>query len=337
MPINRHPEGIISDKAFGGPKKVFPRAAYFMEIPLRGPLIAFSASYLLWVSFSALTLEAGKALPAGGTHPSILVPVFLVVFLILASLITAVHLIYAEPALKRRPGLRAGFLLLTVGVAVGLYFGVRITGISHPILFMIATANLLVFANLLGAWIVAPIQRPAELLPLCLIMSLADLFSVAGGPTKKIAETLDTYYKSGMKGPAPIADFIIIKIAAPGLDRLVPVFGLADWVIVAFLCAASARFGMNDNLAGKSMEAMVRERRPAPYLPVAVAGLLLAMGFAHYSGLFLPALPVVAFCYLLYGGIIYPPLRRPRRSDWKLMLITLLLMGGLLAARYWLI
>ncbi len=303
---------------------------------MRGPLTAFAAAFGLWVFFSWSVFEAGKQMAVEGDLLAIIAPVSLLVFLILASLITAVHLIYAEPALRDHPGRRIGWLLISAFFVASLFFGVRMTGVSHPVVYMIATANLLVFANLLGAWIVTPLRRPAELLPLCLIMSLADLFSVVSGPTKKIAESLDTYYRSGMKGPAPIGDFIVIKIAAPGLDHLLPVFGLADWVIIAFLCAASVRFGINDNLAGKGAAEMVRKNRPAFYLPVAAAGLFLAVLSAHYLGIFLPALPMVAFCYVAYGLAVFPPLRRPRKSDWELMIITTLLMGGLMAARYYL-
>ena len=303
---------------------------------MRGPLTAFAAAFGLWVFFSFSVFEAGKQMAVDGDLLGIIAPVSLVVFLILASLITAIHLIYAEPALRDHSGRRIVCLLISVMVGGGLFFGVRMTGVTHPVVYMIATANLLVFAHLLGAWIVTPLRRPAELLPLCLIMSLADLFSVVSGPTKKIAESLDSYYRSGMKGPAPIGDFIVIKIAAPGLDHLLPVFGLADWVIIAFLCAASVRFGINDNLTGRGPAEMVHENRPAFYLPVAVAGLLIAVLFAHYFGIFLPALPMVAFCYIAYGLAVFPPLRRPRKSDWKLMIMTTLLMGGLMAARYYL-
>jgi hypothetical protein len=326
----REPEESFDSSVFFDRRQEDHR--FHRESELKVALTVLTVEYLIWVIVSLLVFEVGTTILPGPALLRVITPGSLMMFLAVASLATGGHLVYVEPALRIFPRKRVGMLLFCVGTGAGLFGWVRLTGSSHPLVFMISTANLLVFANLLGPWIISPVKRPSELLPLCLIMSLADLFSVTSGPTKQIAGSLESFYRSGMKGPAPIGDFIIIKIAVPGVNHLVPVFGVADWIIIAFLCAASARFGIHDNLAGKSVTAMRRERRMTLYLPIAVIGLLTAVFFAHLTGLFLPALPLIAAVYLLYGLAVHPPLRKTTPSDWKLMVISILAMGGLLAA-----
>lgn len=50
----------------------------------------------------------------------------------------------------------------------------------------------------------------------------------------------------------PLADILVLKISVPGQENLLPVFGVADWIIVAFRAASVAKFNLNDNIAGNS-------------------------------------------------------------------------------------
>jgi len=56
-----------------------------------------------------------------------------------------------------------------------------------------------------------------------------------------------------MLGAPPFVDYLLVKIAMPGFEALMPVFGISDWIIIAFLSAATCKFNMNDNLIGKSI------------------------------------------------------------------------------------
>ncbi|MFP4033353.1 MAG: hypothetical protein ACLFTV_17505, partial [Desulfococcaceae bacterium] len=134
--------------------------------------------------------------------------------------------------------------------------------------------------------------------------------------TKEIAETLEKFYKSGMEGPAPLVDFIILRIPVPGAERLMPVFGVSDWIAAAFLSAAAFRFGVRDNLVGPEP----REGRPVDFfLPAASAGLLAALFLAWTIDRFVPALPVVVVVFLLVTALRRPARLRPTREDWKLL------------------
>lgn len=297
-------------------------------------LLPLAVIYFLWclVSFSVLNL--GRILVKDEDLLRIVDPVSVVFFIALASTVTTVFAVHQEHHLKHVRGLRHFLLLLTVAVGTGLFIFVRKTGNTNSIIFIIGSANLLVFANLIGSWIVTPLKRPAELVLVCVVMSLADLFSLMGGPTKEIVKSIDTYYKGAMKGLPPAGDFLLIKIAVPGFDKVMPVFGVADWIIVAFLSAAAVKFGINDNLAGRSLGGMVRNGRLSFYLPVAVLGLTVTVFLVRILGVFLPALPVIALFFLTYILVRYPKARMLKRSDWVLLILFSCVMVGLFAVFY---
>ncbi len=134
-----------------------------------------------------------------------------------------------------------------------------------------------------------------------------------------------------MEGPAPIGEFLLVKIAVPGFTLPVPVFGVADWVIVAFLVSASMKFNMNDNLAGPGLTAMAEQQKPRLFFPVSALGLLLAVLLAQGLGLPLPALPIVAAVFLAFILIRYPASRHLAGSDWYILLGASGLLAGLIA------
>jgi hypothetical protein len=187
---------------------------------------------------------------------------------------------------------------------------------------------------LIGTWIVTPLNRPAELVSVCVVMSLADILSLLAGPTKYIKGVIETFYDSGMQGTAPIADILVLKFAVPGLKNPVPVFGVADWIIVAFLAASVARFEMDDNMVGISLSEMIKKKRLAFYVPVSAFGLMVALLFAQVFDIFLPALPVIAVVFLIYLLTKYPQARILKKSDWKIILLFSTTMIGAIVLMY---
>jgi len=297
-------------------------------------LIPLTAMYGIWIVLSLVILWAGFLLPDASAYESIISSLSLIFFLALAASLTAIFIIYAEPELKERHNFRKILLLITGCLNIVLFLFVRKTGHTYSIVYIINTANLLIFGTLLGTWIVTPLKRPAELIPLCVIMSIADLFSVVSGPSEKIAETIEKYYKSGMQGPAPFSDFILIKCVILGLEKPMPVFGLSDWVIITFFAAFSVKFAINDNITGKSLDTMVKEKKIYFYMPVTVVGLITTVFLAHYLGIFLPALPVIAAFFLCYIMIKYPKTRQLTKADIKILLVSSGIMFSLMLVRY---
>ena len=287
---------------------------------------AFRVSFVIiaiqaaWIGVSSVLLGAGKGLPSDGFPSGLLVAPAVFVHICLAALATAFFMVYATEPLRDRHRLRLGFIGFSILLTVVIYaLSRRVEPGSHlPLWFLktLNTANLIVFAILLGSWITAPLKRPAEMVPLCAVVTLADLFSVFKGPSREIIESLTVYYETGMVGPPPVADFLLLKITVPGIGESMPVFGVSDWIIIAFFSAAAVKFGFNDNLAGKSITDMQSHRRIAFYLPGSVLGLFLAVLTAQSLGVFIPALPVVVTFFMLDMMIRCPDARKISRSDW---------------------
>ena len=276
--------------------------------------------YCVWIIAFASLLQLGSILPDNGLLSRFTIPLSVLFLIVSASLTTAFFMVYEERSMEEAPKIRYFLLLFTVILGAGLFFFVRKTGRTDNIIFIIGTVNLVVFASILGTWIVAPLKRPAELVPVCLVMSLTDLYSVLGGPTKEMVEEVKTYYTGGMEGQTPAVDFLIVKTAVPNLENLLPVFGVSDWIVVAFLSAGAVKFGMNDNLFGRGLGRMMRERRLSAYFPIASLGLTVAVFSAQFTGVPLPALPIIVLFFLSYVLVRYPRVRMLKTTDWVLAL-----------------
>lgn len=210
------------------------------------------------------------------------------------------------PALRLLPEDRGrGFYLFwggTLALSVWLLNQVPAVGVRELPLAAIKSGWLLLIATLIGAVLARYVRRLWEILPICIMMTLADFFSWFVGPTAGFAKQLQQYYLKP-EGAPPLIDMVLIKLALPGASGLVPVFGISDWIMVVFFALVAARFHVNDNLLGSSAEALARQGRIGRYLPVSVAALFGVTQLAQLSGLFIPALPLIALILLLwYAG-----------------------------------
>jgi hypothetical protein len=118
-------------------------------------------------------------------------------------------------------------------------------------------------------------------------MTLADVTSWLFGPTAEFSAEIKQYYQAP-DGAPPLIDMVLVKLAFPGPVGLAPVFGLSDWIMVAFFVIVAGRFGINDNLFGLSGKELAQQRRIGRYLPI----------------------PVIALIVLLWYGVRYLLLRR---------------------------
>jgi hypothetical protein len=159
-------------------------------------------------------------------------------------------------------------------------------------------------------------------------MSAADLLSVFAGPSKQMIKGIDVFYRDGRVGTVPWSDFLLVKIAVPGVGHLLPVFGVADVIILAFLIAAAHKFRLDDNFLGRRLGEMGEGRRIFLWFPAAAAGLVFALLAAHGFSLFLPALPVIALFFLGYTLPRHPPMRLLQRTEWAVVCGSLALLSG---------
>lgn len=277
--------------------------------------------YLFWVMGSFGGYLAGRYLAAGTVSGYI----FIFAGLFSAALATRAYSNFIEPGILGNTRYRMAWLLTLACIFFGIYILVRVTNTPGNIFMALTTATLFLFACVLGHWLAIPLKRPAELLPVCLVVAFSDVFSVSSGPTKKVAQTVSKFYTQGMEGPPPLVDFFLIKFPLPGHDLFMPVFGVTDWIVVVLLSAAAAKFELNDNTLG------ILRNRPFRHLffPVAGLGLALAVASAWLLNRHLPGLPFVSFFFITVMAIKYPQIRQLTRAEIRPTAIICLFILGL--------
>ena len=280
--------------------------------------------YGAWTFSSLFLLEAGRWLPVVVTAA---MGNFLILVMLLGlSYLSRHYQLRVEPSLTQRLPRRLLILAACVLIFAGGYAMVALLGVQSNLLSAIHTANLLFFACVLGHWLTEPLKRPAELIPLCLVMSLIDVFSVFQGPTRELTSSLVGYYGSGQAGSPPLVDYILIKLPLPGQASLLPVFGVSDWIMIVMLSGAAAKFGMNDNIL---------QRLGNVYFPVAGIGLVATILAARELDMYLPALPMIAVSFLAVMASRFPEVRHLTRNELRPMAFFTVLAGGLfLIARF---
>lgn len=270
-------------------------------------ILLLIASHLLWSCALVALWSFGSLIEGGGRWLSI---AFIALQLYAASQLLL-------PALLLHPQSRSrGFYLfwgITLLFAVWLLNQLSPTGHWQLPLAVIKSGLLLMLATFAGAALARYVNRLWELVPVCIVMTLADFASWLHGPTGGFAREIKEYYLSP-EGPPPLVDMILVKLVFPGFDGLAPVFGVSDWIMVVFFAIVARRYEINDNLLGTLGMTQARKGRIGGYLPVSVAALFLAIVLAQTTGLFVPALPLIALCMLLWYSARYLLLRTPRRQ-----------------------
>ncbi|MCW8859783.1 MAG: hypothetical protein OQK97_08810 [Deltaproteobacteria bacterium] len=185
--------------------------------------------------------------------------------------------------------------------AVGMW-QLPLSGIKSGLLLLVGT--------LIGTALARFVNRFWEVIPVCLAMTLADFFSWLIGPTANFALEIEQYYLAPV-GPPPLIDILLVKLAFPGSAALAPVFGISDWIMVAFFVSVSRRYAVNDNLIGRSGETLTLGKAFGRYLPLPVVALFTAVILAQSTGLFIPVLPLIAVVMLLWYTTHYLLQRRP--------------------------
>ncbi len=181
-------------------------------------------------------------------------------------------------------------------------------GFWQSLLAVIKSGLLLLVGTLIGAALARYVKRLWEIVPIGIAMTLADFASWLFGPTATFSQQIEQYYRAP-EGPAPFIDMVLIKLVFPGATGLAPVFGISDWIIVVFFAIVAQRHGVNDNLLGTAGETLARQGKIGRYLPVSVVALFAATLLAQVSGLFIPALPLIALIMLFWYVIRYLLLR----------------------------
>lgn len=268
----------------------------------RQQILLLIVGHLLWsgaifiLSLSSHRLEAGPAWTA--------------IFIGL-QLYAAAQLLL--PALLLHPeARRRGFYLfwgVTLALLIWLLNQLPASGIGQQLLTALKSGVLLLIATITAGALARYVHRLWEIVPICIVMTLADFVSWLYGPTAAFTEQIEQY-RLAPEGPPPLVDMILIKLAFPGNIGLAPLFGISDWIMVVFFAIVAQRFGVNDNLIGAAGESLARQGKIGRYLPVSVVALFTGILLAQATGLFIPALPLIAVIMLLWYTARYLLLRR---------------------------
>lgn len=210
------------------------------------------------------------------------------------------------PALLLHPEARSRafylFWALSLALMIWLLNQLSAHGAWQELLTSLKSGLLLLVATVTAGALARYVQRLWEIVPVCIVMTLADFASWRYGPTaaftRQIAE-----YRLAPAGPPPLVDMILIKVAFPGPTGLAPLFGISDWIMVVFFAIVARRFGVNDNLLGAAAAPLAPRGQIGRYLPVPVVALFIAVILAQTTGLFLPALPLIALIMLLWYSV----------------------------------
>ena len=217
------------------------------------------------------------------------------------------------PALLLHPEARRRDFYLFWGMALALVIWLLnqlpASGIGQQLLTALKSGVLLLIATVTAGALARYVHRLWEIIPICIVMTLADFASWRYGPTASFTQQIEQY-RLAPEGPPPLVDMILIKLALPGAAGLAPLFGISDWIMVVFFAIVARRFGVNDNLIGASGESLARQGKIGRYLPVSIVALFIAIILAQTTGLFIPALPLIAVIMLLWYTARYLLLRR---------------------------
>ena len=242
---------------------------------------------------------------------------------------TRIYQTRIEPAIGTDTVRRLSWMGALTLILVILYLPVQ-AGLKSNFITILSTATLVLFACVAGHWLVIPLKRPAEFIPIGFTVALSDMFSVFMGPTRKFAENISDYYREGMTGPVPVVDFFLVKMPMPGNDYFLPVFGITDWVVVALLSAGARRFGISDSIFSLAGSKQAKNRSRI-FFPVAGIGLVLSIMAARSMNLYLPALPFIVIVFLSAMAAKYPAVRKLGAEEIRAMVFISALIGLLMA------
>lgn len=276
----------------------------------RRQILLLIASHLLWsvailaLGWSGSRLEAALPWWSGAF---IALQLFAAAQLLLPSLLL-------DPEARSR-----GFYLfwgMSLALAIWLLNQLPAAGLWQQLLVALKSGLLLLVATVTGAALARYIHRLWEIVPICVVMTLADFASWRYGPTAAFTAQIEEYHLAPT-GPPPLVDMILIKLAFPGTPALAPLFGISDWIMVVFFAIVARRHGVNDNLLGPSGAALARQGKIGRYLPISIAALFAAIILAQATGHFIPALPLIALIMLLWYASRYLLLRfrKPQSSS----------------------
>lgn len=189
-------------------------------------------------------------------------------------------------------------------------------GVAWWLLQPVNSVALVVATLGIGTWLAAELERPGHLLPVCVIGALADLWSVAAGPTRHIGEQTVSHTQAAAQHvgrglaapPPPWPSFLLYQWPLAGEGIMMPLVGFGDLVFLGLLAAAARRFGLPF----------------ARSFGLLVAGVACSLALTALLDRPVPALPAICGLFVL-GNL---GAMRLERREWLITVATAVALGG---------
>jgi len=216
----------------------------------------------------------------------------------------------------RLPGRKIALWLVMAGAAWWLASAVLIRAEYEWRLWgTVNTLTLLLVTFTIGYWLAGEVERVGHLIPVSILGTLVDIWSVFRGPSKsvgeQVAEHAQRQAETGVWQPPPFVELLLLNWPQPGAPYMTPVFGFGDLVFIALFVAGSRRFGLS----------LVKN------VLLLLAGLAVAVVLAFLYGP-MPALPFICGFFLL-GNLRSLSMTRKEWQATVLICLAVLVVGFL--------
>jgi hypothetical protein len=148
------------------------------------------------------------------------------------------------------PGRRKALIVIVAAVSWWVVSAMLVRSeLSWRVWHTLNTITLLVGTYALGNWIAGELEKVGHLIPVCILGTVVDIWSVLQGPSrsvgKQVVEHTQQQVVTGVWHPPPFISFMILSWPQPGEGYMTPLFGFGDLVFIAIFLASSRRFGLS--------------------------------------------------------------------------------------------
>lgn len=192
-----------------------------------------------------------------------------------------------------QPGRRLTLWLVLAGGSWWFASGLLVqNGYPWQVWHIVNTLCLLFVTYTIGFWLSGEIEKSGHLIPVCILGTLVDIWSVFQGPSSQVGrkvmehfESVERAIQTGLEAPPPpFVNFLILHWPLPGYNIMASVIGMGDLVFIALFLGSSRKFGLS----------------LTKNVLLALGGLFLALGAYMIFRRPIPALPFI--CGLFYAG-----------------------------------
>ena len=148
------------------------------------------------------------------------------------------------------PGRKIALFLVLAGAAWWLASADLVRSeFQWRIWYPVNTVTLILVTFTVGFWLAGEIEKAGHLIPVSILGTIVDVWSVFQGPSRSVGEQVARHAAvqevTGVFQPPPWVEFLIMSWPQPGAAYMTPLFGFGDLVFIAIFLAGSRKFGIS--------------------------------------------------------------------------------------------